>query len=694
MGVTGSLLAEFEPTIQQWIEDGDFERVLCQFESWDAEGAGWWTLFGKYLDSVPTSVIRGHPKILLRTVIPLVWAGKEVEAYEIQQSLEKQYEQTGDPVLIIDAKINRAGLYLVTQKWQKAMEAFASLAQMHLDSAQRLYVLNALGILESTKTFELDSARLKFNEIEELSLDMGDTLSHIVALTNRGWHIELLQGRFREAILVSDAIVSIRQISGESRFPRMCAQMIRGAAEFELGREEAIPTLEEAYRLAVDMEYRDNAFAAAEMLACRFAEKNNHAEARKWISACRGIQGVDTHKMVGIHWAEARDCANRGDVSGTARHLAIASEASQAADLMVGTLIESARCHFELGMVDQAAAEAERAIEQADKFNFHYQAARARFIFCACEVRGVRTELRKLMQSSILNDFDELFTCRDPLLASRAINHAITLEIEHEYARSLASKMGEGLIRVRMFGGLQVGIGDSTLAEDAWKRPKARAVFAYLCLNHRQPVPVDQLIELFWPDTNFESARNSLRVTMTYIRSALKSNDPKGGASVFRLESEWVRLDLGSGSWLDFESFERTAAKCLDGSKTAEEIEQTIELGRLPFLPEYASCDWAYEKKQSVDGLKRELMLLLIQKLTEEGSHVKAVVVCESLLATEPTDEAALDRLIRLLLVLGRARDARRELDRFKVAWETSLGLPVSQAVEDLSAEVGRGHGR
>ncbi len=680
MGVTGSLVDEWEPTILNWLAQGEYEKVLSQLEAWDIEGIGWWTRYGKHLDQIPTSLIRKHPRIVLRTVIPLVWAGKEVEAYAVQQAIEDQLNKQGDSGLVIEAQINRAGLYLVTHKWQKAMEAFERISKDELTVIQKLYVLNALGLLEATKTFELSAARDRFLACEEIALDAGNTISLIVALTNRAWHVELLHGKFHEAILIADKMVSIRQVSGEYRFPRACAQLIRGAAEFELGREQAIATLEEAYRLSIELEYRDNAFAAAEMLACRYAERRMRDLTAKWIDACRSIHGVDTMKTPAIHWAEARDSANRGDVSRCLRHLDAASKASEGLDLQVGSHIEKARCLYELSRCEEAATEAEKAVEMADRFGFQYQAARARLILCACEVRGVRTELQKLLQSAARENYDELFSQRDPVLASRIVNQAITLEVELDYARSLAAKMGEGLVRVRMFGGLQVGIGDDVLSEEAWQRPRARALFTYLCLHHRQPVPVDELVEAFWPDSDFDSARNSLRVSMTHIRKALAS---VAGCDL-RLDNEWVRLDLGAGSWFDFQSFERLASKCLDASKPADEIEHALLLGKLPFLPEYSSTDWVLDRKLAIDGIKRELSLLLVRRLAVEAIKAKAVVLCEELLASDPTDETALEELVRILLDLNRKRDAKRVLKQFCAVWQREYGMPVSSSINAL----------
>ena len=157
---------------------------------------------------------------------------------------------------------------------------------------------------------------------------------------------------------------------------------------------------------------------------------------------------------------------------------------------------------------------------------------------------------------------------------------------------------------------------------------------------------------------------------------------------MFRLESDWVRLDLGSGSWFDFESFERLAGKCLEGSKTTDEIEQVLDLGKKDFLPEYSSCEWLLEKKHEIDCMRRELILMLIKRLRDEGNPSKAVVLAEALLASDSTDEVAVIELATTLIALDRYLDAHREIERFKVSWQASLGLAPSSQVELLSQKI------
>jgi DNA-binding SARP family transcriptional activator len=694
-GVIGPALAEWEPVIQDWLAQRRFDLVLDRFEEWDRSYSEWWTRFGSYLDKIPTSLIHERSRILLRTILPLYWSGKETEAFSLLQTVEERYAKLNDPSATIDAKICRANLYLISQRYDRAMAAHSELAKQPLNIEQRLNVCNALAILHSTYTRQLDEARRLFLETEELALDRGTTMTYLISFMNRAWHVELPQGRFNEAGFIAQKLIEARPSAKDSPFIRMCALLIRGAIEFERGSELTPITLEACCTLAVDLGYMDNALMAAELTACFYAERGMRTETDQWTARCETMTGVDLHKATALHWAKARCSACENDVAAMTRHLENARVTSIVFDVEVGTLLESARCWIEVGNVEKAADLAQEAIAKAEEHQMAWHACRARLVLCACEVKGVRDELSKLLQCSLLNEYDDLFTSRERILASRVLGHALALEIETDYARSLVAKLGKRIVQIRVFGGLQVSVGSRKVEEPSWVRPKARALFTCLCLHHRRPVPVDQVIEWFWPDSDFESVRNSLRVTLSYIRSALNQGDTTDRTAKYvNFEGEWISLDLGPGGWLDFEAFERMAKRALASRSDIDAIQQALELAEKPFLPEYALCEWAFEHQHALSSLRRELSLRLIDLFLQSERFTDAIVLSERLLSEDRCDETAFLLLHKALVACDRTADALRQIHRFTRAWRKHYEMEPSSTVLRIESELSRSESR
>src|SRR5437762_348334 len=56
-------------------------------------------------------------------------------------------------------------------------------------------------------------------------------------------------------------------------------------------------------------------------------------------------------------------------------------------------------------------------------------------------------------------------------------------------------------------------------------RKKAQALLAFLALSPGRAHSRERLIALFWPDASEADGRNSLRVTLSALRSALDATD-------------------------------------------------------------------------------------------------------------------------------------------------------------------------
>ena len=71
-----------------------------------------------------------------------------------------------------------------------------------------------------------------------------------------------------------------------------------------------------------------------------------------------------------------------------------------------------------------------------------------------------------------------------------------------------------------MFGGLRIVANGREVPPEAWKRRKAREIFAYLASQRGRSIPRGRLADLFWPDADADAAHENLRVSISAIRRA------------------------------------------------------------------------------------------------------------------------------------------------------------------------------
>lgn len=77
-------------------------------------------------------------------------------------------------------------------------------------------------------------------------------------------------------------------------------------------------------------------------------------------------------------------------------------------------------------------------------------------------------------------------------------------------------------MRVRLFGGMEIGIGGQVLESTAFRKPKAKTLLAVLVLHRGKEVARQELLEIMWPDSSGDRASNNLYSLWSALRRALE----------------------------------------------------------------------------------------------------------------------------------------------------------------------------
>lgn len=132
------------------------------------------------------------------------------------------------------------------------------------------------------------------------------------------------------------------------------------------------------------------------------------------------------------------------------------------------------------------------------------------------------------------------------VIAKRAVPEAPALD-----STPVVSPSAPPLCRVRLFGGLEVTLGDRPITDESWRKRKVRLLFAMLASRCGQDVPRDVLLERLWPDMDDERARRNFYVTWSAVKRALANGGPpscsahllRSSGGVCRITRD-VRVDL------------------------------------------------------------------------------------------------------------------------------------------------------
>lgn len=237
------------------------------------------------------------------------------------------------------------------------------------------------------------------------------------------------------------------------------------------------------------------------------------------------------------------------------------------------------------------------------------------------------------------------------------------------------------MLRLRTFGGLALENGAPPPTGAALQRTPL-ALLAVIAAAGERGISRDRLLALFWPESDAERARGSLKQALYALRRDLGDHEIVLGTDDLRLNSSVIGSDVG-----DFEAAIR-----------AGELERAVELYRGAFLDgihlgngEFSR--WRDEEAERVATRYRGAVALLARTAEDRGDHAAAVRWCRILAAAEPLSTSV---TLSLMKALVRAGDRTAALDHartyehlVRLELETSPDSAVLTLAAQLRREVG-----
>ncbi len=242
-----------------------------------------------------------------------------------------------------------------------------------------------------------------------------------------------------------------------------------------------------------------------------------------------------------------------------------------------------------------------------------------------------------------------------PHIMSRLLSIALGHDMESIYVRSLitmhdltppeamsSTEAWPWRVRIRCLGESRIVINDKEVPPNTWKGGKTLALLEALLAGGGEHVAVDRLIDVLWPDTEGDKARQNLEFTLRGLRKVL---------SLPNIKSPLVRLKAGRLSldphycWIDTRAFlelQRTADRhdrAGDAYMAISCREQAIALYRGPLLAG-RDTPWILEHRRQW----RQRFFLMVGKcrdqLRQQNEEERFAVLARQALAAEPDSQS------------------------------------------------------
>ncbi len=242
-----------------------------------------------------------------------------------------------------------------------------------------------------------------------------------------------------------------------------------------------------------------------------------------------------------------------------------------------------------------------------------------------------------------------------------------------------------GQIEIRLLGDLQLTDARGRLTRLPASK-KTRALLGYLIATG-QPQRRERLCDLLWEGPI--DPRAELRWSLNKLRPALNGH----GATRLRADREWVAFEP-QGARIDLLTVRQllrggVSAISIDALKTAFGLFRGEFLDGLDLLACYRYQEWCMAEREAASRVHLTVLGALISRLA--GTPEEALPYARALIAADPLTEAAHAQLVRLLLALGRRREAEEHGEHARSMLARELGGPLDgDLARALRAPAGR----
>ncbi|GAC1617632.1 MAG: hypothetical protein NVS4B11_06980 [Ktedonobacteraceae bacterium] len=204
-----------------------------------------------------------------------------------------------------------------------------------------------------------------------------------------------------------------------------------------------------------------------------------------------------------------------------------------------------------------------------------------------------------------------------------------------------------------------------TVDNRIWQRRRARALLGCLLSSAGRRLGREQVMEQLWPDLDIDVASNRLNGAVHELRQILEPDLARPATShMLRLERDILELADNTSIWVDVEAFENLLkeADMTDANINPEQAEHLLEEAESfyggGYLLEELYSEWASHRRDALQRRWVGLLLALADLRTRHGAFVSAIETLDRLRVADPTNETALQGLMRLLTQLDRRGEA------------------------------------
>ena len=244
-------------------------------------------------------------------------------------------------------------------------------------------------------------------------------------------------------------------------------------------------------------------------------------------------------------------------------------------------------------------------------------------------------------------------------------------------------------LHIRLLGAFEVRVDHQLVPPAVWRQRRAAAIVKLLALEPTRARHREQLLDIFWPDLDPDSAANNLRVALHHARLGLERAGAPSGVFLVR-DGELLVLGPRNRVVVDVEMFAEESSRAWQ-SDDLDIAARAVDLYTGDLLPDDPYEDWAASRREGLRASYLTLLNRLAELYETKGELSQAIVDRERILQADPLDETAHRALMRLHVRMGNRTVALGQYARLHSLLEREPWITPAVETEELAAAIRAG---
>ncbi|MBC8532023.1 BTAD domain-containing putative transcriptional regulator [Gehongia tenuis] len=245
---------------------------------------------------------------------------------------------------------------------------------------------------------------------------------------------------------------------------------------------------------------------------------------------------------------------------------------------------------------------------------------------------------------------------------------------------------GGVVLRIRTLGTFSVCVGNTVLSNSSPRASNVWKLFKYMLVNRSQPVSIDKLIDMLWPDGDCENPLKALYTLMYRLRSILRKGCGDRELILFQHNSYLWNPDVPC--WIDADEF---ASLCKGAEDQEIGIGNQIDLYREAlalytgdYLTDSAYENWVISISGYYKRMYTSAVLNLCKLYASAEDYGKIVATCERAIELNPYEETLHEMMIRALIHMDQISQGIAQYEYIAQLLYKELGVQPSEALQTL----------